>query len=425
MAKNYFFKLLLFVALISAALVLFPRHINRSYDKAVKNIEIAGDGAWCWFQDPRAVDYNEKTYIGSVNEKGDIVVSSFDHKDKTVISDILHSSLQADDHASPSILIRQDGRIMIFYSAHTGDSLYYKTSIYPEDISSWSDEESVGTNTAGDRGYTYPNPVQLSGENNKIYLFWRGGNFEPTFSTSIDGISWSEARTLFNVPGERPYMKVFSNGKDKIYFTFTDGHPNETDSNSIYFAYYQNGSFYKADGTFIKKLSNLPLSPNDVDIIYNSSQKGTKAWNWDIANDQFGNPIVIYATFPNINDHHYRYAHWNGRIWDDNEITSAGESIAKINEPYYSGGIALDHENPSVAYLSKEVNGIHEIEKWSTSNGGESWSSEKVTSKSAKQNIRPVVPRNHNIQNPSVIWLYGDYFSYTKYKMALEGQFTD
>ena len=73
-----------------------------------------------------------------------------------------------------------------------------------EDITAWEPERVFPTNTPGTHGYTYPNPLQLSGEGNRIYLFWRGGNFNPSFSTSSNGTSWSAARTLILNSGERP-----------------------------------------------------------------------------------------------------------------------------------------------------------------------------------------------------------------------------
>lgn len=396
-------------------------------DYVEKNIELTDDGAWCWFQSPSAVQFNGNTYTGYVNKNGDIVISKFDNATKEITYNVLHSALQVDDHAAPSILIRPDGRLMVFYSAHTGDSMFYRISTNSEDISLFGDEKNINTNTTADSWnwkYSYSNPIQLSNEENKIYLFWRGGNGEPTFSTSADdGESWIEAKTLFNVEDERPYMKVSSNGIDKIYFTFTDGHPNEVDNNNVYFVYYQDGSFYKADGTFIKSMSDLPLTTADVEVVYDSSKTGIKAWNWDVAFDGNGYPVIVYAVFPTINDHRYRYAHWDGKKWNDNEIIPAGSSIDEVNEPYYSGGITLDHENPSNVYLSREINGIHELEKWSTQNNGLNWSSESVTSKSVKQNIRPIVPRNNDSEGLSVIWMNGDYSSYTKYDTVLKGRF--
>lgn len=49
-------------------------------------------------------------------------------------------------------------------------------------------------------------------------------------------------------------------------------------------------------------------------------------------------------------------------------------------EPYYSCGIALDHSKPETKFLSREIKGIFEIEKWHTVNQVSNWSSEAITS---------------------------------------------
>jgi hypothetical protein len=47
--------------------------------------------------------------------------------------------------------------------------------------------------------------------------------------------------------------------------------------------------------------------------------------------------------------------------------------MSNFSEPNYSGGIALDHSDPSRLALSRSINGVFEIEFWSTNNGGQSW----------------------------------------------------
>lgn len=384
--------------------------------QASTNWSMLDDGAWCWFQDPRAVSYNNKTYVGAVTTTGNIVLLQYNNRTGASTSSTLHTGFSADDHASPSIFIKTDGRIMVFYSAHNGADMFYRTSTNPEDISSWGIEKTVGVNSSGDSGYNYPNPIQLSSESNKLYLFWRGGNFEPTFSTSTDGgATWSAAKTLVNVPDQRPYIKYASDNVDEIHFAFGDGHPDNLTSNNLYYAYYKNGNFYKANGTLIGDMNSLPLSPSSADKVYNSVASGIKSWVWDIALNASGRPVIVYATFPSETDHRYRYAVWNGSSWIDNEITAAGSHLYETEfypQPSYSGGVTLDHENPNIVYLSRQVNGQYEIEKWTTGNNGVSWSSESITTNSAKKNIRPVVPRNHVSGGPEVIWEYGDYNNY-------------
>ena len=82
-----------------------------------------GDGAWSWFGDPRAVTYtgaHTRTYVGWVDLEGDIKVSSYDHATGERTTAVLQARLNKDDHANPSIQVRPDGRLVVYYSRHVG-----------------------------------------------------------------------------------------------------------------------------------------------------------------------------------------------------------------------------------------------------------------------------------------------------------------
>ena len=74
-------------------------------------------------------------------------------------------------------------------------------------------------------------------------------------------------------------------------------------------------------------------------------------------------------------------------------------------------------------YLSKPVNDRFEIEEWSTGDGGDSFSGRAVTSKSLKDNVRPVVVRNSPPSlSPRVMWMHINHYEhYTKYSAAIKG----
>lgn len=259
-----------------------------------------------------------------------------------------------------------------------------------------------------------------------IYLFWRGGNCKPNFSKSKDCINWNSPKTLILGSSVRPYIKFETDGFEKIHFTFTDGHPRDEERNNIYYACYHNGALYKADGSKIKDIEEIPINPSEADKVYDANISGSRAWIWDVAIDNSGNPVIVSA-LPEETDHRYRYARWNGRKWEDYEITKTGgrwfpqtQKGKKEKESHYSGGIILDHTNPAIVYLSKKINGIFEIEKWIMSDGGASWTSEKITSNSKKNNVRPVVPRGHKQGDSGLIWMYRDYIHYTKYYTAIK-----
>jgi hypothetical protein len=290
-------------------------------------------------------------------------VAAHDHDAGTRRVAVLRRALGVDDHGSPALLLRADGRLQVFYSAHNGSLMHYRLALAPEDVSAWGAELSLATNTPGGFGYTYPNPVQLRGEAGRIHLFWRGGNWEPAFSTSPDGLAWAPARTLIDVPGQRPYVKVAGDGDERIHVAFTDGHPRNTPT-SIYYARYRNGAWSHADGQHICTVEQLPFAPRQADVVYDVRQRQFRAWVHDVAFDSAGRPLIVYAIFRSPTDHRYHYARWTGSAWEDHFVTFAGGFIDEDGgEVQYSGGITFDHEDPQVVYLSREVNGQWKIKQ--------------------------------------------------------------
>jgi hypothetical protein len=301
--------------------------------------------------------------------------------------------------------------------------MLYRVSVNPEDVSAWGPELSVPTNsppTPGDvnHGYTYPNPVRLADEG-ATYLFWRGADYQPTFSVQKDGAgTWAAARTLLSAPGGRPYVKYDTNGSDTIDFAFTNAHPRENPNVNIYYARYRVGQIERADGTKLADLGT-PISPASADKVFDGPEN---AWVHDVAEDSAGHPVIVFASFPSPSDHRYHYARWTGSAWDVHQITPAGGSIsADGREPQYSGGITLDHEDPSHVYLSRQVGSAWEVEAWRTSDGGTHWTSQAITTGSSDKNIRPVSPRGLEPFDSGlrVIWLRGAYNSYVTYQTSL------
>jgi hypothetical protein len=408
------------VALSLAALVVLPA--GPAAAQSVRERELTSSGAWSWFGDPRSVFYegaHRRTYTGWVSTNGSVQVASYDHDTGLRTITTLKARLQVDDHVNPSILVRPDGRLLVFWSTHAGGTMWYRRSARPEDVTAWEPERVLPTNTPGANGYTYPNPVQLSAEGNRIYLFWRGGNFNPSFSTLNSGsTSWSPARTLILNSGERPYIKYASDGRDTIAMAFTQAHPRSGRTN-IYYAAYRAGSLRRADGSVISSMANLPIAPAEAEEVYNWQTNG-KAWVHDVALDDAGNPVIVYATFPTDTDHRYRYARWNGSSWTDRELVRAGRSMSvDPREPNYSGGITLDHEDPSTVYLSRQVAGVFETEVWTTPDEGATWSSRALTSGSARGSYRPISPRGQAGDSHDVVWMHGDYPHFGSYQTGL------
>jgi len=394
------------------------------------------DGGWCWFSDPRAVSRDGRTYSGWVTGDGSIQAGCLDHASGTVTLFTLHEAYERDDHDNPSFLFLPDGRLMAFYTRHSElDQINSRTTTRPGDITAWEPEVVLPIHDQSPKrsGITYANPFMLSDENNAIYLFWRGVSYKPTMARSLDGgKTWSAAQPVFSregLPaGNRPYAKYASNGKDRIHFLFTDGHPRVEPENSIYYACYRGGALYKADGTRICGVEELPLRPEQADLIYDARKTGVRAWIWGIAFDEEDRPVVAYTRLPEETDHRYHYARWTGEEWVDTELCAAGRWFPQTpagqreREPHYSSGLALDPDDPSIVYLTRPVNGVRELEKWTTADGGRTWKSEAITAGSEHDNVRPFVVRNHAPDGPTVLWenLSGHYIHYTDYRASIK-----
>jgi putative BNR repeat neuraminidase len=384
------------------------------------------DGAWCWFQDERALAYDDKLSVASIGRTGNVQVTTWDFRKGTVAIATLREKFPVDDHNVPGLLLRNDGRLMAFYTEHGGlrshNPMNLRVSAGPRDAGAWEPEQSFSAGV--ETGASYANPFQLSAEHNRIYLFWRGIDFNPNWSASDDGgRTWSTAANhIYHQRGERPYVKYASNGVDTIHFAYTDGHPNRPYRNNLYHAYYRNGGLYRSDGTFVRKLAEGPLQVTEGTRIYDGASASGEAWVWDIHLDPRGWPVVVYTSHPDPLDQRYRYARWNGKAWEDQQIAYAGKRLYPA-EAYYAGGIALDPDNLNTVYISSDVDissgkpqagGHYEISKGTTRDGGKTWTWTALTRNSTVDNLRPIVPAHHPGAT-FVLWYRGLYTSYTRF----------
>lgn len=388
------------------------------------------DGAWCWFQDERALVYDGKLSVASMGRTGDVQVTTWDFRKGLVGIATLHPKFQIDDHNVPGMLIRHDGRLMAFYTEHGGpknnNPMLWRITTRPRDASQWEPEQSFRAGATA--GFSYANPFQLSAERNRIYLFWRAIDFNPTWSASDDdGKTWrTAANHIYSKSGERPYVKYASNGTDTIHFAFTEGHPNRPFRNNLYHAYYRQGGLYRSDGTFIRKLADGPVQPSEATRVYDGENSPAgEAWVWDMHLDKTGKPVIAYSSHPeDITDNRYHYARWNGKVWEGWQIAFGGKRFsvsAKLPMGnYYAGGVCLDPDDLNVVYVSSSVNvqdgtpsksGHWEIYRGVTRDGGKSWNWTPITENSSADNLRPIVPAGHPGKT-FVLWFRGSYPAY-------------
>ncbi len=162
--------------------------------------------------------------------------------------------------------------------------------------------------------------------------------------------------------GTRPYAKYASNNTDKIWFTYTDGHPRDVVTN-LYCAYLQNGIIYNSYGVQIGVLNTTGssgIAPSAGTKIFNADSTH-RAWCSDMQLDAQGYPVAAYSvrigTVDIYNDHRYRYARWTGTQWNDYEIAYAGQCLYTA-ENDYTGLISLNPSDPNTVYISTNANPV-------------------------------------------------------------------
>ena len=360
---------------------------------------------------------------GWVKSDGTIEAGSLDLTTRKVSSAALWPGLEIDDHDNPAFVETPDGSVLAQYAKHGTGKLYQNRTDRTGAVGSFSAADSMDVIDPAElekfprSTITYANPFRLSRENNRLYSFGRWTGFKPNIMWSDDnGIRWSKARVLItNTPfnaDNRPYVKYFSDGKSRIHIVFTDGHPRNEPVNSVYYACYEKGNFYRADGSKICSINELPFEPTQASVVYRATGESGKAWVFDLAATKDGHPVILYTRYPTDADHRYHYAIYKGGQWIDHEICRAGKWFPRTPEgkqepePNYSAGLTLHPRKINTVYLAREVNGVFEIEKRVTNDYGASWSVYPVTRGSRYDNVRPYVPRNYQKGDPDVVlWM--------------------
>ncbi|MGA3285510.1 MAG: BNR-4 repeat-containing protein [Verrucomicrobiota bacterium] len=423
---------------------------------------LATDGAWTWFNDPRALFHNGILYFGyNRAADGKTVLSELNLQTGGVTNLWASDLTQTDDHDVPALLVKQDATMLAIYSRHGSDQYFawrLSSSTNPVSPADWGSEQTIPNTGAS---MTYANPVQLSSEGGCIYNFCRNLNFNPTVFTSTNGgTTWSAPQILIQTGtgGTRPYVKYCSDYNQRMDFLYTDGHPRDV-ANSLYHLYYQGGAFYKTDGTFVKNYADLPIlhdSGERGSVIYQYSDAAQsdpnqwiptgRAWCWEIASQTNGAPVCVFTvqrdnvTGTNWYDDriYYYYARWTGTNWQKRFIAHAGRPLYS-SEDDYAGGICLDPQNPNTIYISTDAaspfdlsnttnialsaSQHYEIWQGNTTDGGLSFFWQAITTNSTVDNLRPYIPRR-NGGEPCVLWFRGIYSSYTSFNCSIVGLFT-
>ncbi len=398
------------------------------------------DTGWCWFQDERVLIDRGHLLLAGVGSEGDITVTRYEIDSGKTEVVVLHERLQANDHAVPGLMILPDGRILAVYSQHNGPYTRWRITREPGNFSDWEPEQQFDNGART----TYSNLYRLSeeGENGRIYNFTRTREWDPNFIVSDDAAAgWRYGGRLIDGggSGQRPYPRYTGNGKDEIHFITTEHHPRNF-ANSIYHGFIRGGKARRSDGSVVDEdifREEAPQAEAFSKVFH--GDEDNVAWTSDIELDSRGHPYIAYSVTKDRiapgeggMDHRYRYARWDGESWSDYEIAYAGTRLYP-REDHYTGLIALHPKNPDIVFISADVdpatgepirvNGEqrYEIFKGVTSDRGQTWQWTPVTKNSPQDNLRPMVAAGEDVW--AVVWLRGDYRTYTDYNQEAVGLF--
>jgi len=302
------------------------------------------------------------------------------------------------------------------------------------DPTSWGPEQTADLGA----GVTYSNVFRLAEEAGRLYNFHRGRGYDPNVAISEDGgNSWTYFGHLLENPDDpndrvRPYLKYASNARDTIHFVATEAHPQQAVSTSLFHGLLRDGTIHRSDGAPVKLLKTGAADPASLTRVF-AGDAGHRVWPSDLHLDPDGNPVAVYSVHLSDADHRYRYAHWDGRRWEDHEMAFAGTRLYQ-GEEHYTGLVSIDPDHVNVVYLSANVDPAtgkalasatdgkrhYEIFKGVTLDGGATWAWTPITWDSTVDNIRPTVPAWDG-KRTAVLWLRGRYASYTNYDLDVVG----
>jgi hypothetical protein len=428
-------------------IILFNIIISAQQDIVYGNlIQFSDNGAWCWYQDERAV-------VDTINNKLIVASNRTSNGHNYVdIYDIITGEIQnydlgfigSDDHNTPGLLVRSDGKYLAVYAKHNSDKIT-RYRIFNNDT--WSAESTFDWNTqpgGTDFNTTYSNLYYLSAEDRTYDISRGNGHGGQNFLISTDqGDTWSYGGFLTtndNIGYVNGYFKYCSNSIDRIDFVCTEYHPRDFNT-SIYHGYIKNGKTFESDGTVVDDtiLDKNPSSPQDYTPVFqaNTDVKGiamTHCWNTDVHRYSDGTIATIVTARTNTDSnnptHAFIYCRYDGSTWSHTYLGNAGLKLY-YSEQDYTGLAAMHPKTPDIIYISSTYDPRddtfltkHEIFKGVTRDSGLTWQWTPITENSTVDNLRPIVPEWQEYKT-ALIWFRGTYSSAQNINAQIVGIISD
>ena len=165
----------------------------------------------------------------------------------------------------------------------------------------------------------------------------------------------------------------------------------------------------------------MPVPSRAGDTVETYSTEEGSSWVMDVADDH-GHPVIVYAQGvdgrPVMT---YRYARHDGKRWTAHTITTTSEAPRHQLEGgnFKTGGVVLDHEDPSTVVLSRIEGTTAVVQEWTTPDGGATWIKAHRLSPAGKNCFRPAVSRGDGPESKLIGFICGRLDHWTDFETDL------
>lgn len=410
------------------------------------------NGAWCWFQDERAIvdqDHPDGPMLlftsisaseADSTEQGDLDLHFYGLESGRQGVVELHDRLQQDDHNVAALHQLESGEVMAVYARHGSDRLVHSTRSGIHDPAAWS-KPRLYTEEAG---VTYSNLLTAgSGPERRLYNFSRSRDWNPNFLVYNQvSDSWGYGGRLLASEG-RPYLKYQSSSDGSIiHVVATDQHPRNFD-NSMYHGVMDGKTLSDSFGNVIDAslADQNAAEPTDMTMVFQGDPDNV-AWMADVEMDEHDRPVIAFSVQKDGRnlppqqgglDHRYHLARFIDGHWVEHQIAYAGERLYPFEDDY-TGLVAIDPQDANHLVISTNANPVtgeplisradslrhHELFEGQSADGGASFTWTALTQNSTVDNLRPIIPAWESEQRV-VLWMRGTYLSYTDWDTQIVG----
>jgi hypothetical protein len=390
---------------------------------------ISGGGySWWMIQDPIERDGN--TYFGYVATPGgdQYVVERNDITGALSQFQLTHGVYSMDDHNGVAINFLSDGRLIVFYTGHSQDSVMRYRISTDEHIQNLGAEQTHSTLHPS----TY---AQIIVYGNEVLVFYRDPTSAWSYIRSTDsGATWSAEKPFLAAP-EQFYIlaRLLSSGDHIRVPGYRHPTLNPTLrvvdidlTNPVHPVTSNDVALGNLDGTAASNGATLPLQESEMSLLYApASNRSIRLLDFDNSGDAIliaefdksSGANAVYKLMRRTGTNPHLASNWTMSTL----LQNAG--IPFWADSFYFSGMSFAHEDHTGHRIFVGSNSGSstpwKIEQWDSPNWT-TWTKTILASSTTSKLMRPLSPVNASTALP-VIWLDGSYNIYTDFNTSIKG----